>query len=134
MQCACVAEHRKLQWSTYMYVWHADVRCAGIVWTSEMDYDVESLRICGVVDENVPLPLLRAIFRTTPCSKEMTMIWRMLMKDGDDAPNDTSVMYTRAYREEHYLCTHRFKSIKKREFAPHARALIWTHSMRFTHP
>ena len=27
-------------------------------------------------------------------------------------------MYTRAYREEHYLCTHRFKSIKKREFAP----------------
>ena len=90
MQCACVAEHsRKLQWSTYL-VWHADVRCAGIVWTSEMDYDVESLRICGVVDENVPFPLLRAIFRTTPCSKEMTMIWRMLMKDGDDAPNDTN--------------------------------------------
>ena len=78
---------------------HADVPCSGIVWTKKDDPRVKNPepRICGVVDENVPFPLLRAVLRTAPGSTELTDIWNRLMKYGDG--NEDCGLYVLSHRE-----------------------------------
>lgn len=94
---------------------NADVRCSAIVWTSENEHRVKNpeKHICGVVDESVPFPLLRAVFRTAPASEEITGIWNRSMKNG--AENGECGMYVSSYREKSYVSRPESKTIQRRE-------------------